>query len=158
MSKKNIRTRQLPLLPLRGLTVFPYMVLHFDVGRQKSIAALEDAMVNDQDIFLVTQKEPEIEEPDKDSLFKVGTVSKIKQLLKLPGDTIRVLVEGINREELLSFWRTISFEVLIEEQVDQGESDPLEEEALMRTVMDSFEEYIKLSNKILQIPWCLLIQ
>ena len=85
MSKKNIRTRQMPLLPLRGLTVFPYMVLHFDVGRQKSIAALEDAMVNDQDIFLVTQKEPEIEEPDKDSLFKVGTVSKIKQLLKLPG-------------------------------------------------------------------------
>ena len=149
MSKKNIRTRQMPLLPLRGLTVFPYMVLHFDVGRQKSIAALEDAMVNDQDIFLVTQKEPEIEEPDKDSLFKVGTVSKIKQLLKLPGDTIRVLVEGINRGRIIEFLENDKFfEVLIEEQVDQGESDPLEEEALMRTVMDSFEEYIKLSNKI----------
>ncbi len=149
MSKKNIRTRQMPLLPLRGLTVFPYMVLHFDVGRQKSIAALEDAMVNDQDIFLVTQKEPEIEEPDKDSLFKVGTVSKIKQLLKLPGDTIRVLVEGINRGRIIEFLENDKFfEVLIEEQVDQGESDPLEEEALMRTVIDSFEEYIKLSNKI----------
>jgi ATP-dependent Lon protease len=149
MSKKNIRTRQMPLLPLRGLTVFPYMVLHFDVGRQKSIAALEDAMVNDQDIFLVTQKEPEIEEPDKDSLLKVGTVSKIKQLLKLPGDTIRVLVEGINRGRIIEFLENDKFfEVLIEEQVDQGESDPLEEEALMRTVMDSFEEYIKLSNKI----------
>ena len=58
MSKDNIRTRQIPILPLPGLTVFPYMVLHFDVGRQKSIAALEDAMVNEQDIFLVTQKEP----------------------------------------------------------------------------------------------------
>lgn len=149
MSKKDIKTRQMPLLPLRGLTVFPYMVLHFDVGRQKSISALEDAMVNNQDIFLVTQKEPEVEEPDKDSLFTVGTVSKIKQLLKLPGDTIRVLVEGINRGRIVEFLDNDKFfEVLIEEQPDQEDSDPLEEEALMRTVMDAFEEFIKLSNKI----------
>ncbi|MGI5850629.1 MAG: endopeptidase La [Caldicoprobacterales bacterium] len=149
MSKDNIRTRQIPLLPLRGLTVFPYMVLHFDVGRQKSIAALEDAMVNDQDIFLVTQKEPEVEEPDKESLFTVGTVSKIKQLLKLPGDTIRVLVEGIKRGRIIEFLENDKFfEVLIEEETEQGKSDPVEEEALMRTVMDSFEEFVKLSNKI----------
>ena len=149
MSNENVRTRSLPLLPLRGLTVFPYMVLHFDVGRQKSISALEEAMVNNQEIFLATQKEPELEEPDQDSLFMVGTISRIKQLLKLPGDTIRVLVEGINRGRIVEFLDNDKFfEVMIEEQPKIGEGDPLEEEALMRTVMNAFEDYIKLSNKI----------
>lgn len=149
MVNEKTKTRQMPLLPLRGLTVFPYMVLHFDVGRQRSISALEDAMVNDQEIFLVTQKEPEMEEPDKDGLYIVGTVSKIKQLLKMPGDTIRVLVEGINRGRIIEFIENEKFfEVIIEEQLEPEAGDPLENEALMRTVMDAFEEYIKLSNKI----------
>jgi len=149
MSSKNTRTRTLPLLPLRGLTVFPYMVLHFDAGRPKSVAALEQAMVNNQEIFLVAQKEPEIDEPNEDDLYKVGTVSKIKQLLKLPGNTIRVLAEGISRGRIIEFLDNDKlFEVVIEEQISDEEVDDLESEALMRTVMDTFEEYIKLSNKV----------
>ncbi|MFY9175942.1 MAG: endopeptidase La [Caldicoprobacterales bacterium] len=149
MTEKNKRTRTLPLLPLRGLTVFPYMVLHFDAGRPKSVAALEQAMVNNQEIFLVAQKEAEIDDPDEDNIYKVGTVSKIKQLLKLPGNTIRVLAEGISRGKILEFIDNDKFfEVVIEEQIRDEEVDSLESEALMRTVMDAFEEYIKLSNKI----------
>ena len=98
--KKVMKKQILPLLPLRGLTVFPYMILHFDVGREKSIKALEEAMVNNQLIFLVAQKDSSIKEPNENDIYKVGTISKIKQLLKLPGDTVRVLVEGLNRAEL----------------------------------------------------------
>ena len=93
MDEQKNRKKQLPLLALRGLTVFPYMVLHFDVGREKSIAALEKAMVDDQEIFLVAQKDMKIDDPKTDEIYSVGTVSKIKQLLKLPGDSIRVLVD-----------------------------------------------------------------
>ncbi|HZK02414.1 MAG TPA: LON peptidase substrate-binding domain-containing protein, partial [Anaerovoracaceae bacterium] len=149
MLNENTKIKQMPLLPLRGLTIFPYMVLHFDVGRQKSISALENAMVRDQEIFLVTQKEPETEDPTEESLYRVGTVSKIKQLLKLPGDTIRVLVEGIDRGEVAQFIPNDKFfEVQLEKQEEHGDVDILEGEALMRTVMDAFEDYIKLSNKI----------
>ena len=88
------------MLPLRGLTVFPGMTLPFDVGRTKSIKALEEAMVNNQLIFLVTQKDAKDDSPNGDSIYNVGTVARVKQLLKLPGDTIRVLVEGLNRAEI----------------------------------------------------------
>ncbi|MDF2841360.1 MAG: endopeptidase La, partial [Clostridia bacterium] len=105
MTNQNDNKRKIPLLPLRGLGIFPYMVLHFDVGREKSIRALEEAMINDQLIFLVTQKEAQTDLPSIEDFYEVGTISKIKQLLKLPGDTIRVLVEGISRariEEIVS--------------------------------------------------------
>ena len=90
MGKEN---RELPLIPLRGITIFPYMVLHFDVGREKSIQALEEAMLNGQEIFLIAQKDAKIENPHIDDIFDIGTLCSIKQLLKLPGDTVRVLVE-----------------------------------------------------------------
>jgi len=108
-SKKVIKKQVLPLLPLRGLTVFPHMVLHFDVGREKSIKALEEAMINNQLIFLVTQKDARNDFPGEEDIYKVGTISKVKQLLKLPGDTIRVLVEGINRAEVDEINRPILF-------------------------------------------------
>jgi len=79
-SKKTIKKQVLPLLPLRGLTVFPYMILHFDVGREKSIKALEEAMINNQLIFLVAQKDAQNDTPTKDDIYKVGTISKVKQL------------------------------------------------------------------------------
>lgn len=149
MSNENTKTRSLPLLPLRGLTVFPYMVLHIDVGRKKSILALEEAMVNNQEIFLTSQNEPELEEPYADSLFKVGTISKVKQLLKLPGDTIRVLIEGVSRGKIVEFIDNDEFfQVIVEEGSEIEEGDPLKKEALMRSVMDAFETYTKLSNKI----------
>ncbi len=150
MEDNNNNNKLLPLLPLRGLTIFPYMVLHFDVGREKSIAALEEAMVKDQLIFLVTQKDAKVDSPTVDDIYKVGTVSKIKQLLKLPGDTIRVLVEGINRGEIIKITKEEPyFEAEIcQREVVSTDDNKLEEEALMRSVINIFEEYVKLSNKI----------
>ena len=87
----------LPMIPLRGLSVFPNMVLHFDIGREKSINALEKAMIMDQHIFLASQKDDETDLPTPDDFYHIGTIGKIKQMLKLPGDSIRVLVEGICR-------------------------------------------------------------
>lgn len=146
---EEINKRQLPLLPLRGLTIFPYMVLHFDVGRDKSVAALEEAMANDQLIFLSSQKDARDNDPSEDDISLVGTVSKIKQLLKMPGDTIRVLVEGINRAKIIEYVKTEPYyEVIIEEEVSFDESIPLEMEALTRSITGVFEEYVKLSTKI----------
>lgn len=145
----NRQTQILPLLPLRGVSVFPYMMLHFDVGRDKSINALEESMVKDQLIFLVSQKDPATEAPTTEDFYHVGTVSKIKQLLKLPGDTIRVLVEGLNRARIVNVLKEEPFfEVEIEEVADREiEEKDKETEALMRSVFNFFEEYIKLTNR-----------
>ena len=86
----NVMT--LPMIPLRGLSVFPNMVLHFDIGREKSINALEKAMVMDQKIFLVAQKDENTDLPTPEDFYHTGTIGKVKQMLKLPGDSIRVLV------------------------------------------------------------------
>ncbi|SDK00792.1 endopeptidase La [Natronincola ferrireducens] len=146
----NISTRTIPLIPLRGLTVFPYMVIHFDVGRERSINALEEAMVNDQLVFLVSQKEAEINAPKLEDIYEVGTIAKIKQMLKLPGDTIRVLVEGISRAKITKVLKeTPYFEVEVEEKTYKNEMEiDAETEALMRSVIDAFEEYVEVSNKI----------
>ena len=143
------KTKVLPHLPLRGISVFPYMMLHFDVGRDKSISALDEAMVKDQLIFLVSQKDAATDDPSTDDFYQVGTVSKIKQLLKLPGDTIRVLVEGMHRGRIINHIKDDPFfEVEIEEFVDQEDvQKDIETEALMRAIFDSFEEYIKLTNR-----------
>ncbi len=144
--------KNLPLIPLRGLTVFPYMVLHFDVGRERSINALEEAMVSDQMIFLSSQKEAETTSPTSEDVYEVGTVSRIKQMLKLPGDNIRVLVEGIARGRVKKFVQEIPyFMVEVEEWVELDDGKELvdtETEALMRSVIDAFEKYIEVSNKI----------
>jgi ATP-dependent Lon protease len=148
MSEKP--TKRLPVLPLRGLTIFPYMVLHFDVGRARSIAALEAAMVNNQEIFLISQKESKIDEPETDDIFEVGTISKIKQLLKLPGDIIRVLVEGLERGRILEYIKVDPYfeaEIITPEPFDK-EKYELEMEAVTRSVISSFETYVKLSNRI----------
>jgi len=148
--KAGKKLRRIPCLPLRGLTVFPYMVLHFDVGRQKSIAALEEAMINDQELLLVTQKDAKMDDPGFDDIYHVGTVSKIKQLLKLPGDTIRVLVEGLRRGRIVEcIFTDPYFEVKIEEIEETGpEPGNLEQEALMRSMLDIFEDYVKLGNRV----------
>ncbi len=147
---KEVRT--LPLIPLRGLTVFPYMVLHFDVGRERSINALEEAMVSDQMIFLSSQKEAETTSPNAEDMYEVGTVSRVKQMLKLPGDNIRVLVEGITRGRVRKFVQEIPyFMVEVEEWIELDDGKKIvdtETEALMRSVIDAFEKYIEVSNKI----------
>ena len=150
MSDKKTKNYELPLIPLRGLSVFPYMVLHFDVGREKSINALEEAMVNDQLIFLTTQIEAETDSPTSDDFYQVGTISKIKQMLKLPGDAIRVLVEGISRAKIVKLMQDDPyFMAEVEEALYEGEiSVDKELEALMRTVLEAFENYVGISNRI----------
>lgn len=150
MSERKIKKHELPLIPLRGLSVFPYMVLHFDVGREKSINALESAMVNDQIIFLTTQKEAETDFPTMDDFYQVGTIAKIKQMLKLPGDAIRVLVEGISRGRIVNCLQEDPyFRCEIEEEIYEEEHKADQElEALMRTTLNAFENYITLSSRI----------
>lgn len=141
--------RTIPLLPLRGLLVFPHMVLHFDVGRDKSIEALEEAMVMDQKILLVAQKDPKLETPETDEIYSVGTVAKIKQLLKMPQDTVRVLIEGINRAVVEDYVQTAPFfKVRIKEVFEQDLESTTEEEALMRSISNLFEHYMDLTRKL----------
>ncbi len=141
--------KTLPLLPLRGLTVFPFMTLYFDVGREKSIKALEEAMINDQMIFLVAQKDASTDSPGEEDIYDIGTISKVKQLLKLQGDTIRVLVEGISRAEIKNIVQREPFFVVevVEEQVEE-EFEANEVEALKRRLVAVFEDYVKLSGKV----------
>ncbi len=139
----------LPLIPLRGITIFPYMVLHFDVGREKSVIALENAMLNEQEIFLVSQKDPKVEEPEKEDIFSIGTICSVKQILKLPGDTVRVLVEGVNRGEIIEYIEDEDFfKAQIKIISDKESTNDNKCQALVRTVKDSFNEYMKLSGSI----------
>lgn len=138
----------LPLLPLRGVLVFPYMVIHLDVGREKSVQAIEEAMLLDRKIFLATQKEAQKDEPSEEDIYLVGTVAEIKQLLKLPGGTIRVLVEGLSRGRIVKYTgNSPFFRVEIEEFKDPVTKTP-EIEALMRSLIYQFEQYVKLSKRI----------
>ena len=137
-----------PLLPLRGLLVYPTMVLHLDVGRDKSVQALEKAMVDDHIIFLTTQKDLSIDEPVEEDLYHMGTLTKVKQMLKLPNGTIRVLIEGLKRAEIIEFIDEPDyFSVRLKTYEDNKEIDT-EDQALMRTMLEYFEQYIKISKKI----------
>jgi ATP-dependent Lon protease len=147
MGSGKMKSRSIPLLPLRGLLVYPSMVLHLDVGREKSIKALERCMVDDHMILLCSQSEVSIEEPTQDDIYRVGTVAKVRQMLKLPNGTIRVLVEGAYRAEIDQYLPNDSYyEVLARELPETGENDP-ELGALMRAVLSQFEHYINLSKK-----------
>jgi ATP-dependent Lon protease len=137
-----------PLLPLRGLLVFPTMVLHLDVGRERSVQALEKAMMEDHLIFLTTQKDMNIDEPEQDDFYEMGTLTKVKQMLKLPNGTIRVLVEGLNRASITSFTDEEDYYEVEVEQFEDSQQKESETEALMRTLLDYFEQYIKLSKKV----------
>ncbi|HEX7066090.1 MAG TPA: endopeptidase La [Bacillales bacterium] len=146
MTVENERT--IPLLPLRGLLVYPSMVVHLDVGRDKSVKALEKVMLNDHMIFLSTQLEVGTEEPDKDDLYQTGTLAKVNQMLKLPNGTIRILVEGEKRGRIKKFVETDPmFEVEVE-YLEESREPGLEEQALMRSVLQLFEQYTSMSKKI----------
>jgi len=139
MSQINYK---LPVITLRGTSVLPDMILHFDVSRPRSVAALEAAMREEQNILLITQMNAEDDEPDKEALYKIGTIAKVKQLVKMPKDTIRVLVEGKLRARLDDFleWDPyILGEVTIME--DEDENDELKEEAMLRYLQKLFEKY-----------------
>ena len=134
---------RLPLIPLRGLTIFPNMVLHFDVGREKSVAAIEEAMLNDENIFLASQRDPEIEEPTSENISKIGTLCKIKQIIKMPGDTMRVLVEGKVRCEIKEYFNNENyFEVSISEINETLEESP-EIEAYFNSLKKTLAKFLK---------------
>ncbi|QRG69368.1 endopeptidase La [Brevibacillus choshinensis] len=140
--------RELPLLPLRGLLVYPTMVLHLDVGREKSIRALEQAMVDDNKILLATQEEVHIEEPDAEQIYSIGTVARVKQMLKLPNGTIRVLVEGLQRAKIEEYLQKEDYFVVSITYLKEEKAEENEVEALMRSLLTHFEQYIKLSKKV----------
>ncbi len=138
----------LAVLPLRDIVVFPHMIVPLFVGREKSVRALEAVMRDDKQILLVAQKNATQDDPGADDMFRVGTVSTILQLLKLPDGTVKVLVEGGRRAQITKFADTDAyFEAFVREMPDEG-GDAKELEALGRTVVGQFEQYIKLNKKI----------
>lgn len=145
-------SERLPILALRGLTVFPKMLVHFDVGREKSIRAVDDAMKRDQEIFLLTQRSIATDDPGKDDLYDIGTVAHIRQVLKMPGDTVRILVEGEYRARVVEWMQ--------EEPYFQGRTETVPDarcnahapkaEALLRQCFQLFEQFVELTPKNLQ--------
>lgn len=138
----------IPLLPLRGILVYPTMVLHLDVGRNKSVQALENVMVNDHNILLATQREIAIDEPTEKEIFSIGTLAKVKQMLKLPNGTIRVLVEGLQRARVERFLENEDFFAVEITLIEDETIGDVEEQALMRNVLVLFDQYIRISKKI----------
>lgn len=146
--KKVKQTLRLPLIPLRGLMVFPHMVLHFDVGRAKSTAALEKAMVEDQKVFLVAQRDGNVEDPGLEDLCRVGTVALVKQVLNLPGDAIRVLVEGESRAMIQSVIQEEPCWIADVTVPSQELPDSPEVQALVRTTHELFDQYARASMRV----------
>uniref|UniRef100_UPI001C2FEB5C LON peptidase substrate-binding domain-containing protein n=1 Tax=Cohnella sp. GbtcB17 TaxID=2824762 RepID=UPI001C2FEB5C len=148
MASNKTKSRSLPLLPLRGLLVYPSMVLHLDVGREKSIKALEQCMIDDHMILLCSQSEINIEEPTQEDIYRIGTIAKVRQMLKLPNGTIRVLVEGVVRAEIEQYLPNDGFYEVVARELPEPDSNDSELDALMRAVLSQFEHYINLSKKV----------
>ncbi|HKL77306.1 MAG TPA: endopeptidase La [Gammaproteobacteria bacterium] len=136
-----------PILPLRDVVIFPHMVIPLFVGREKSIAALEQAMADDKQILLAAQKDASVDEPAADEINEVGTLSTILQLLKLPDGTVKVLVEGGRRARVGEFIEQDDHFSARLELLAEGPAEDKEMDALMRSVINQFEQYVKLSKK-----------
>lgn len=153
----NTDSIKLPLIPLRGITIFPNMIIHFDIGREKSIASLEEAMLQEGKIFLVTQKDPEIEIPTKEDMYSIGTICKIKQILKLPKDVTRVLVEGVERATLVEFEDIDNHLRCVVEKIKEAdkEVEGNDDIAYRNQLGKAFAEYIHITegddSKVLQM-------
>lgn len=146
----NEEIRVLPAVALRGTTILPKMIVHFDVSRERSIQAVTEAMVQEQMLFLVTQRDPRIETPGLDELYATGTVAKVKQLVKMPKNIVRVMVEGVSRGKLNCFYREepyLEAEVqLIEDENDMYVSENARE-AMRRNLLELFEGYLAQNKK-----------
>jgi ATP-dependent Lon protease len=151
MSEKDTTKKimELPLLASRGVVVFPHMVIPLLVGRDKSIAALEDAMMDEKMILIAAQKDESVEEPEVDDIYSFGTIAEVKQLVKLPNDMIKVVVEGIERAEIKEYLDTEEyFLVEVESCPEEKIEVDTDTKALMRTVVKEFEEYIKYDRNL----------
>lgn len=152
MPRRKKEIINLPLLPLRGMAVFPNTITHFEVAREKSIKALEEAMAQEQYIFLSTQKNIDIELPVEDDIYQFGTICKIKQMLKIPGNNVRVLVEGVSRAKVSKYTRQEPFfEAEIEKLVDKPIKSEKKVETLMDMAYDAFDELMKETGRDAQI-------
>src|ERR671915_46159 len=138
----------LPVLPLRDIVVFPHMIVPLFVGRDKSVAALESAMAADKSIFLVSQLDPAEDDPDREALYELGVVATVLQLLKLPDGTVRVLVEGRQRASLKTLRQEGTHLSADIDLIEGREPDGAEVQALMRSVVEQFENYAKLNRKL----------
>ncbi|MGE3333349.1 MAG: endopeptidase La [Rhodospirillaceae bacterium] len=138
----------LPVLPLRDIVVFPHMIVPLFVGREKSVRALEDVMADDKQILLVAQKDASQDDPQSKDIYDVGTVSTVLQLLKLPDGTVKVLVEGGSRAKISTYKENDAFFEAYVDSIDEPKEEDKELEALARSVVSQFEQYIKLNKKI----------
>jgi ATP-dependent Lon protease len=141
-------TRTLPVLPLRDIVVFPHRIVPLFVGREKSVAALEAAMADGKELFLVAQLDPSEDDPDRDALYDLGVIATAMQMLKLPDGTVRVLVEGAKRARLVNLSDSEGHQQAEVELVDEEEAEGPEAQALMRSVIDQFDNYAKLNKRL----------
>ena len=141
-------TRTLPILPLRDIVVFPHRIVPLFVGRDKSVAALEAAMAADNELFLVAQLDPAEDDPDRDALYELGVIATAMQLLKLPDGTVRVLVEGVKRARLTNLVERGDYLAAEVEEVEEEAAEGPEGQALMRSVIEQFENYAKLNKRL----------
>lgn len=149
MADKNLIFRtNIPLMAMRGVVVFPNMITHFDVGREKSLKALEAAMSKDQLVVLVSQKDPQIENPEECDIYTYGTIVKVKQLVHLPQNSVKILVEGIGRVKICEFVSTSPYFACDIEQILEDEIDSNTNEALVRSLKKAFEDYFTCETKI----------
>jgi ATP-dependent Lon protease len=146
--ERNKTPKIVPLIPLRDIIVFPHMVVPLFVGREKSINALEEAMSNDKSVVLTAQKNAKINNVTESELYKVGTISNIIQLLKLPDGTVKVLVEGVKRVKIVKYLPNHSFFHVEVKEIEEGYIFDVEMEALVRSLNSAFETYVKLNKKI----------
>ena len=148
ITKRVIQTATVPLIPLRGMVVFPGMLLHFDVGRRRSLLALHDSMEVDQMVFLVAQKDLSVEEPTLDDLYPTGVVAKVRQVLKTSGESLRLLVEGIYRAKITEVVNVEPFMMVnVRERPEPANLEPIHEEALIRQSRAHFAKYVDLAGE-----------
>ncbi len=148
IEKRESEVSTLPLLPLRDVVVYPHMVIPLFVGRSKSISALEQAMSEDKQVLLVAQRQSEVDEPNPEDLYEVGTVSQVLQLLKLPDGTVKVLVEGRSRAAIKAFDTTRGYFQAHVEIFNSVDDSPRETEALAKSLLSRFDQYVNLSKKV----------
>ena len=138
----------LPMIPMRGMSVFPGMVVHFDIGRDKSIQALETAMTRDQIVFLTEQKDIKIEDPEPEDIYSVGCVAKVKQMLKMPDNLTRILVEVQERAKITEYIQYEPFFEVLYEPVQSIYYDTKENQALIRMIRSAFATYMTMTRKM----------
>ena len=141
--------KHIPAVALRGMTILPAMIVHFDISREMSIKAVEQAMLSDQKLFVVTQKDPEVSEPVLDDLYRIGTIVEIKQVIKMPKNILRVLAEGIQRAELVDISDNPEYlDADILTFVEEDMMDQNTKEALLRSMKETFERYCSVNGKV----------